>query len=263
MANHSDTEESERPTIHAGLPARFKDYELSNNLSKVLSGAEASEDVANSKDFHDIGPIPRTPKDKIDITVSALEKENELLANELKLQQLLLTNKKLKEELSGSQVKPKDLKTKTSLASLQDLRKDKKLQTVVDKKQRSLVGNLLNEDSESSSGTESSKSSEGEKIIDNQSCLKLKYNKFKLKRNKNTSKSGASRRASDKAIYNIAWPYEYAGSEDVEYANLSIPVLVRCENYIIHHIEPDEYKQYRADHLTQLMYLSNLCGPTF
>ena len=117
-----------------------------------------------------------------------------------------------------------------------------------------MVGDLLNEDSESSSGTESSKSSEGEKIIDNQSCLKLKYNKFKLKRNKNTLKSGASRRASDKAIYNIAWPHEYAGSEYVEYANLSIPALVRGENYIIHHIEPDEYKQYRADHLTQLMY---------
>ena len=99
MASHSDTEESERHTRHAGLPARFKDYELSNNLSKKLSGAEASEDVANSKDFHDIGPIPHTPKDKIDVTVSALEKENELLANELKLQQLLLTNKKLKEEL--------------------------------------------------------------------------------------------------------------------------------------------------------------------
>ena len=96
---------------------------------------------------------------------------------------------------------------------------------------------------------------QGETRVDSQSCLDLKYNKFKLKRNKNSSKSGASRRASDKAIYNIAWSHEYAGSEDVEFANLSIPALVRGENYIIHHIEPDEYKQYRANHLTQLMYL--------
>ena len=70
MANQTDTEESGRPPRHAGLPARFKDFELSPCLSKSPSGAEGGD---NSTDF---GPIPRTPKDKIDFT--ALEKENEL-----------------------------------------------------------------------------------------------------------------------------------------------------------------------------------------
>ena len=241
----SDTEESRRPIRHAGLPARLKDYELDENLSKQMGGAEGGE---NSPD---IGAIPRTPRDRIEVTVNALERENEHLANELKLQKLLLKNKKLKEELSAS-VEPQESKPKT----LKELRKSSKLASAVEKKQKALVGDLLNEDSSDSSSGTYSKSSEGENVVDNQSCLDLKYKKFRLKKNKNTSKSGASRKASDKAVYNVAWPHEYAGSEDVDFANLSIPALVRGENYIIHNIEPIEYKQHRADHLTQLMYLS-------
>jgi hypothetical protein len=38
--------------------------------------------------------------------------------------------------------------------------------------------------------------------------------------------------------------------------SLSIPALVRGENFIIHNIEPTDYKHKRAEHLTQLMYYS-------
>jgi hypothetical protein len=38
--------------------------------------------------------------------------------------------------------------------------------------------------------------------------------------------------------------------------SLSIPALVRGENFIVHNIEPTDYKNKRAEHLTQHMYYS-------
>ena len=35
---------------------------------------------------------------------------------------------------------------------------------------------------------------------------------------------------------------------------LSIPALVRGENFIVHNIEPTDYKNKRAEHLTPDMY---------
>ena len=89
-----------------------------------------------------------------------------------------------------------------------------------------------------------------------QTLKSLRYAKFKLKKNKNISKSGSFRKSSDKAIYHVAWPHEFAGSDDIEFTSLSIPALVRGENYIIHHVEPSEYRDKRAEHLTQLMFYS-------
>ena len=105
----------------------------------------------------------------------------------------------------------------------------------------------------SSSSSTTTSSDEGE-ILSN--IKTLQYPKFKHKKNKTVSKSGSSRKASDKAIYHIAWPHEYAGSDDIEYSSLSLPALVRGENYVIHHLEPELYKEKRAEHLTQLMYFS-------
>ena len=117
-----------------------------------------------------------------------------MLANELKLQQLLITNKKLNDELSGSYAKPKicNLELWSLLCGLcktsekKNKKKKQQLQTAINKKQRTLVGDLLNEDSESSSGAEfsSNKCRGGENVVDSQSCLELKYDKFRIKRKK-------------------------------------------------------------------------------
>ena len=54
----------------------------------------------------------------------------------------------------------------------------------------------------------------------------------------------------------IAWPHEFAGSDDIDLMSLSIPALVRHENFAFHNIEPTDYKNKRAEHLIQLMYNS-------
>jgi hypothetical protein len=91
-----------------------------------------------------------------------------------------------------------------------------------------------------------------------QTIKTLKYPRFKIKKNKDLSKSGSSRKSSDKAIFHVAWPHEFAGSDDIDFMSLalSIPALVRGENFIIHNIEPTDYKNKRAEHLTQLMHYS-------
>jgi hypothetical protein len=50
--------------------------------------------------------------------------------------------------------------------------------------------------------------------------------------------------------------HEFAGSDDIDFMSLSIPALVRGENFIVHNIEPTDYKNKRAEHLTQHMYYS-------
>jgi hypothetical protein len=52
----------------------------------------------------------------------------------------------------------------------------------------------------------------------------------------------------------IQWPHEFAGSDDIDFMSLSIPALVRGENFIVHNIEPTDYKNKRAEHLTPDMY---------
>ena len=116
--------------------------------------------------------------------------------------------------------------------------------------EKDIVGQIFKETHADSSKSDS----EGEIMGNQLNMLTFEYNNFKPKKNKSLSKSGASRKASDRTIYHVAWPHEYSGREDIDYSSLGIPALVREETYIIHHIEPECYKQGRANHLTQLMY---------
>lgn len=54
----------------------------------------------------------------------------------------------------------------------------------------------------------------------------------------------------------IVWPHEFSGSDDIGLMSLSIPALVRGENFAFHNIKPTDYKHKRAEHLIQLMYNS-------
>ncbi|VDI20364.1 Hypothetical predicted protein [Mytilus galloprovincialis] len=144
-----------------------------------------------------------------------------------------------------------------SKKSAKSLRKDEDLkQKKKPDKQKGLVSKLfISDDSDSDA------ESEGE-IHFTQTFKTLNNPKFKLKKNKKLSKSGSSRKSSDKAIFHIAWPHEFAGSDDIEFMSLSMPAFVRGENNIIHNIEPAEYRDKRAEHLTQLMFfkVNNLYG---
>ena len=196
--------------------------------------------------------IIKTPKQSLDETLSALEQENEKLLEELKLRELVETNKSLKQQIKQADVKAKKKNDdESSKFDIELLRKDKDLKHKISEKQKKLVGKLLSSEEDSDSGTDS----EGEAQF-LQTLKSLSYPKFKLKKNKNISKSGSSRKSSDKAIYHVAWPHEFAGSDDIEFTSLSMPALVRGENYIIHHVEPSEYRDKRAEHLTQLMFYS-------
>jgi len=185
----------------------------------------------------------KTPKQSLNETLSALEEENQKILDELRLHELLEKNKDLKQKLKQTDLKQKHDKTTTKV-TLGGLRKDEELKQKVKDKQSRLVGKLFLSDD-----------SEGEDKFP-QTIKTLKFPRFKIKKNKDLSKSGSSRKSSDKAIVHVAWPHEFAGSDDIDFMSLSIPALVRGENFIIHNIEPTDYKNKRAEHLTQLMYYS-------
>ena len=194
---------------------------ISSTPAKSESGAMAI----------DPNKIIKTPKQSLDETLSALEQENEKLLEELKLRELVETNKSLKQQIKQADVKAKKKNDdESSKFDIELLRKDKDLKHKISEKQKKLVGKLLSSEEDSDSGTDS----EGEAQF-LQTLKSLSYPKFKLKKNKNISKSGSSRKSSDKAIYHVAWPHEFAGSDDIEFTSLSMPALVRGENYIIHH----------------------------
>ena len=88
--------------------------------------------------------------------------------------------------------------------------------------------------------------------------LKSKYSSYKkLKQKKQRrDKSGITRKASDKALFDVAWPQEFCGNGDLTYDDLSLPALVRGENFIINNIGPPKFSKLRANHLMQLMYFS-------
>ena len=220
------------------------------SVSSTPAKNSNSEDGASAIDAEKMG---KSPKQSLDETLSALEEENEKLLEELKLRELVETNKSLKQKLKQTGSKPKQRvdDDESSKFDLGLLRKDKGLKQKITEKQKSLVGKLLSSDEDSDSDADS----EGEAQL-SQTLKSLNYPKFKLKKNKNISKSGSSRKSSDKAIFHVAWPHEFAGSDDVEFMSLSMPALVRGENYIIHNVEPAEYRDKRAEHLTQLMFYS-------
>ena len=235
MASDSEETSSKRQPRNAGMPAKYGDYVMGGDLA-------SNDDEAHDSRESDIGSAV-TPKQRLDVTVRALERENERIEHELRLNQLILKNQELKDKLQESKPVPK--KTKHESLTLKDLKANKTFKEHASKAEKDIVGQIFQEtDSESSQSEES----EGE-TCNKLNMLTLQYSKFKPKKNKSLSKSGASRKASDRAIYHVAWPHEYSGSEDIDYSSLSIPALVRGETYIIHHIEPDCYTQGRADHL--------------
>ena len=62
--------------------------------------------------------------------------------------------------------------------------------------------------------------------------------------------------ASDKAVFDVAWPQEFYGNGDLTYDDLSLPVLVRGETFIINNMEPSKFSKLRANNLIQLLYFS-------
>ncbi|XP_063430650.1 uncharacterized protein LOC134712741 isoform X2 [Mytilus trossulus] len=234
-------------------------YDFSFDTRNQGQGADAMslENLSSTPDKSEngaletmAGNVPKTPKQSLDETLSALEQENEKLLEEIKLRELVEKNKTLKKKLKQTDFNVKQKQDQTNKIDLKSLRKDEDLKQKITEKQKGLVSKLFISD-DSDSDTES----EGE-IHFTQTFKTLNYPKFKLKKNKNLSKSGSSRKSSDKAIFHIAWPHEFAGSDDIEFMSLSMPALVRGENYIIHNIEPAEYRDKRAEHLTQLMFYS-------
>jgi hypothetical protein len=140
----------------------------------------------------------KTPKQSAKETLSALEEENQKILDELRLRELLEKNEDLEKKLKQTDLKQKHDNTITEV-TLGGLRKDEELKQKVKDKQSRLVGKLfLSDDSDSDSD------SEGENRFP-QTIKTLKYPRFKIKKNKNLSKSGSSRKSSDKAFFHAAW----------------------------------------------------------
>ena len=99
--------------------------------------------------------IIKTPKQSLDETLSALEQENGTLLEELKLPELVETNKILKKQIKQADVKAKKSDDESSKFDLELLRKDKDLKHKITEKQKSLVGKLFSSEEVSHSGADS------------------------------------------------------------------------------------------------------------
>ena len=229
-----------------------------------LEGHEAvindNEVPAQSDNGHDDNN-EQSELEKLNETLSAIEQENEILEKELRLQELMKKNNKLKKSIvtvSGG----KTLEAKKTIKESEQnehLRANKKIASETMKKENDILAAILNEPETDDEDPDDSAGEQLEAIGQPLKTKKLSYTVFPIntkKLLKDRSKSGSSRKASDMALYDVAWPHEYAGSEDIAFTSLSIPAFVRGENFIINNIEPEEYRRGRSEHLTLIMSFS-------
>ena len=69
MASDSEETSSKRPIRNAGMPAKYGDYVMGGGLT-------SNDDETHDSLESDIGSAA-TPKQRLDVTVRALERENE------------------------------------------------------------------------------------------------------------------------------------------------------------------------------------------
>lgn len=185
-------------------------------------------------------------------TLAALESENNRMIEEIQLQRAIHVNDKLKKKLAGLKIKAPTPKTSPENL-LASMKKDKKLS----KKAKKLQKSLLKFESDSASSSSSSSSSEDESSSESPD-VKSKHSKYKKLKHKKQKrdKSGITRKASDKAVFDVAWPQEFCGNGDLSFDELSLTALVRGETFIINNIEPVKFAKLRGNHLMQLMYFA-------
>ena len=146
-----------------------------NQVTMSISSTPAkSESGAMAIDPKKI--IIKTPKQSLDETLSALEQENEKLLEELKLRELVETNKSLKQQIKQADVKAKKKNDdESSKFDLELLRKDKDLKHKISERQKNLVGKLLSSEEDSDSDADSEESgSDGWSLLRRKSRSVLK-----------------------------------------------------------------------------------------
>ncbi|XP_063430649.1 uncharacterized protein LOC134712741 isoform X1 [Mytilus trossulus] len=145
-------------------------YDFSFDTRNQGQGADAMslENLSSTPDKSEngaletmAGNVPKTPKQSLDETLSALEQENEKLLEEIKLRELVEKNKTLKKKLKQTDFNVKQKQDQTNKIDLKSLRKDEDLKQKITEKQKGLVSKLfISDDSDSDTESEETRSDE-------------------------------------------------------------------------------------------------------